>query len=179
MKNALETLSAMKILHVYKQPASRIHHLMQFPQGRSAFEPLAETVTAESGTQALQSTVDDPEDTTESATNIIRQVNHGFYQQQYDRKGYPENSTSRALSRQSRRAINDILTTVGVCVGVDADGQTRPVHDSIKAALDKPKVAGIIRENEIGMLVGFNKAALDKLTGIGITGLRCRLQVCG
>lgn len=101
------------------------------------------------------------------------------YQQQYDRKGYPENSASKALIRQSRRAINDILTTVGVCVGVDANGQIRPVHDGSIAALDKSKVTGIIRENEIGMLVGSTEAALDDLAGMCTTGLRCRLQVCG
>lgn len=68
---------------------------------------------------------------------------------------------------------------MGVCVGVDADGQVRPVHDGSIAALDKSKVIGIIRENEIGMLVGLMEAAIDDLTGMCITGLRYRLQVCG
>ncbi len=140
---------------------------------------MAETVTSEDQTRALQSAAENPEETTTPATNTIGQGGSASYQQQYDRKGYPENSASRALNRQSRRAINDILTTVGVCVGVDADGQVRPVHDGSIAALDKSKVIGIIRENEIGMLVGLMEAAIDDLTGMCITGLRYRLQVCG
>ena len=148
-------------------------------QGRSAFEPLTETIATQSETQALQRTTDDPEETTEPATDTVRQVESGSYQQQYDRKGYPENATSRALSRQSRRAINDILTTVGVCVGVDTDGQIRPVHDGRTAALDQSKITSVIRENEIGLLVGFAEAALHDLAGMCITGLRYRIQVRG
>ncbi|CAD6590079.1 MAG: hypothetical protein ASARMPREDX12_004181 [Alectoria sarmentosa] len=145
-------------------------------RGRSAFEPLTETVAAEDETQASRSSAENPEETTEPATNTIRQVDSGSYQQQYDRKGYPENSASRALTRQSRRAINDVLTTVGVCVGVDADGQIRPVYDGSIVALDKSKVTGIIRENEIGLLIGFTEAALDDLARMSTTGLRYRLQ---
>ena len=68
---------------------------------------------------------------------------------------------------------------MGVCVGVDADGQMRPVQDGSKATLDKSKVAGIIRENEIGMLIGFTEVALDFLSGLCTVGLRYRLQVSG
>ena len=126
----------------------------------------------------MQNSADDPEETTEPASNVIHQTNFASYQQQYDRKGYPENPTSRALSRQSRRAINDILTTVGVCVGVDADGQVRPVHDDVSlAALDKSKVTGIIKENEIGVLIGLAEALLDDLVSMWAIGLRFRLQV--
>lgn len=151
---------------------------MESQQGRSAFEPLSEGVTAENETPTLQNSADNPEEATEPASNVIHQTNFGSYQQQYDRKGYPENPTSRALSRQSRRAINDILTTVGVCVGVDADGQVRPVHDNGSlAALDKSKVTGIIRENEIGVLIGLAEALLDDLASMWAIGLRFRLQV--
>ena len=122
----------------------------------------------------MQSTADDLEVTTEPVTI---QVDPASYQQQYDRKGYPENPISRALNRQSRRAINDILTTVGVCVGVDADGQIRPVHDGSPATPDNSKVTSIIRENETGMLIGFAEAALDDLAGMWTIGLRYRLQV--
>ena len=127
----------------------------------------------------MQSSGDSTEEAIEPATNTIRQVNSEVYQQQYDRKGYPENPTSRALSRQSRRAINDILTTVGVCVGVDADGQIRPVHDGSQAALDKSKVIGVIRENEIGILVALAEGIFDYLAGLWIVGLRYRLEVRG
>lgn len=68
---------------------------------------------------------------------------------------------------------------MGVCVGVDADGQVRPVRDGSIVALEKSKVTGIIRENEIGMLVSFIEDALDDLARLCITGLRYRLQVCG
>lgn len=67
---------------------------------------------------------------------------------------------------------------MGVCVGVDADGQIRPVHDGSTAALDQSKISGVIRENEIGMLVGFTEEALDELAGMCTTGLRNRIQVC-
>ena len=66
---------------------------------------------------------------------------------------------------------------MGVCVGVDADGQIRPVHDGSLAALDKSKVTGIIRENEIGILIGLAEAALTDLAGMWTVGLRYRLQV--
>lgn len=65
---------------------------------------------------------------------------------------------------------------MGVCVGVDADGQIRPVHNGSRAALDNSRVTGIIRENEIGMLVGLTEAALDDLAGACTAGLRYRLQ---
>ena len=65
-----------------------------------------------------------------------------------------------------------------MCVGVDADGHVRTVHDGGTAAQDKTTVTGIIRENETGMLVGVAEAALDDLTGMGAVGLRQRIQVC-
>ena len=128
---------------------------------------------------ALQSAADSPEEVIEPAANSIRPVHSEPYRQQYDRKGYPENPASRALARQSRRAINDILTTVGVCVGVDAEGELRPIPDGSTSVLDKVKIAGVIRENEIGMLVGFMESTLDVLAGVYTLGLRCRIQVCG
>lgn len=67
---------------------------------------------------------------------------------------------------------------MGVCVGVDADGQIRPVHDGSIVALDKSKVSGTIRENEIGMLIGFTEVALVDLAGTCTTGLRHKIQVC-
>lgn len=67
---------------------------------------------------------------------------------------------------------------MGVCVGVDDDGQIRPVHGGSIAALDKSKVNGIITENEVGMLVGFTEGALDYLVAMCTLGLRYRLQVC-
>ena len=68
---------------------------------------------------------------------------------------------------------------MGVCVGVDADGQIRPVHDGSPIALDKSKVTGVVRENEIGMLIIFAEAALGDLAAMWTVGLRCRLQVWG
>ncbi|KAL8839249.1 MAG: hypothetical protein Q9176_004580 [Flavoplaca citrina] len=41
-------------------------------------------------------------------------VSNDRYLQQYDNRGYPQNIGSRALSRRSRRAQNDVLATVGV-----------------------------------------------------------------
>ena len=66
---------------------------------------------------------------------------------------------------------------MGVCVGVDADGQIRPVQDGNIPALDQDTVTGVIRENEVGMLVNFTEAFIDDLTAVCIIGLRYRLQV--
>ena len=68
---------------------------------------------------------------------------------------------------------------MGVCVGVDADGELRPIPDGSTSALDKVKIAGVVKENEIGMLVGFSESTLDVLAGVYTTGLRCRIQVGG
>ena len=66
---------------------------------------------------------------------------------------------------------------MGVCVGVDADGELRPIPDGSTSALDKVKIAGVIRENEIGMLVSAIESTLDVLAGVYILGLKCRIQV--
>ena len=66
---------------------------------------------------------------------------------------------------------------MGVCVGVDANGQPRPVHDGSLSALDKSKVTGIIRENEIGVLIGLAEAFLGDLASMWTVGLKYRLQV--
>ncbi|KAI4102317.1 MAG: hypothetical protein LQ339_004672 [Xanthoria mediterranea] len=50
----------------------------------------------------------------------------GLYIQQYDNRGYPQNPGSRALSRRSRRAQNDVLATVGVLLYPDQFAQETP-----------------------------------------------------
>ena len=101
------------------------------------------------------------------------------YHQRYDGSGYPENPESRALSRQSRRAQNDVLATVGVCVGVNADGQ--PIESQLdskrKPALDQNRLDAIVRENEIGLLVSSADTTLVSLASLYAVGLRHRLQV--
>ena len=101
------------------------------------------------------------------------------YQQQYDSSGYPENLESRALSRQSRRAQNDVLATVGVCVGVNAEGQ--PIQSQLdglkKPVLDKSKIDAVVRENEIGLLVSSADNTLVSLASLYAVGFRHRLQV--
>lgn len=101
------------------------------------------------------------------------------YQQQYDSSGYPENLESRALSRQSIRAQNDVLATVGVCVGVNAEGQ--PIQSQLdglkKPVLDKSKIDAVVKENEIGLLVSSADNTLVSLASLYAVGFRHRLQV--
>lgn len=100
------------------------------------------------------------------------------YQQQYDSSGYPENFESRALSRQSRRAQNDVLATVGVCVGVNADGQPiqSQLDDLRNHVLDKSQIDAVVRENDIGLLVSSADNTLV-LASLYAVGFRRRLQV--
>ncbi|MCJ1251174.1 hypothetical protein MMC30_008405 [Trapelia coarctata] len=98
----------------------------------------------------------------------------GEYVQSYDLRGHPENQTSRANARRLRRAQNDILTTIGVCVSVDKDGKLVPSSsmDSDKEEREKNKLASIISENEFGFWLSAAQAAALLLTSSCATCIR-------
>ena len=100
------------------------------------------------------------------------------YVQQYDYRGHPENQASRASARRSRRAQNDVLSTVGVCVGVDADGKpTKISSEGPKAqTADKEKIESVMKENEIGLFIAAADNGLFHLAVNFAYGLRNRLQ---
>lgn len=105
-------------------------------------------------------------------------ISSASYEQQYDKKGYPVNKASRELSRESRRAMNDVLTTVGVCVEVDADGQKMTMNDRKRPSFDNTIVESVRKENELGLIVDDIDMMLVSLSDMFTIGLRQRLQVC-
>ena len=101
-----------------------------------------------------------------------------MYVQQYDYRGHPENQASRAAARRSRRAQNDVLSTVGVCVGVDANGQpTKLPPDGPKTQrAEKEEIESVMRENEIGLFIAAADNGIFHLAINFAYGLRNRLQ---
>ena len=142
-------------------------------QGRSAYEPLERRPNEDEIAQ-------------EARANAAETIETGSYVpgpegyiQQYDHKGYPENLASRLLSRQSRRAQNDVLATVGVCV-VDERANlcaVPPKHTRNNQSIEKSRIRLIRRENEIGMSIAAADLGLFCLSSIFLLGLRHRMQV--
>lgn len=100
------------------------------------------------------------------------------YRQQYDRRGHPENAVSRELGRQSRRAMNNVLATVGVCVGVSPNHHLmHPIHGRSKPVLDRSKIRSISSENTIGLILDTIDLGLISVASLSTVGLRHRLQV--
>ena len=98
------------------------------------------------------------------------------YAQQYDQQGHPQNLISQALSRQSRRAQNDVLTAVGVCVRVDKNGKPLASHGENDPDL-RPAVKTILKENDYGLFLATSDWVLFCLAELCLLGLRQRLQV--
>ncbi|KAI9681654.1 MAG: hypothetical protein M1829_000853 [Trizodia sp. TS-e1964] len=85
-------------------------YITRLALGRSAYEPPerpAETSTPEAPSSP-------------PSTNTLGTFGNQFhnYVQKYDSRGRPVNPASRAMSRILIRAQNDVLATVGVCVGI-------------------------------------------------------------
>lgn len=121
--------------------------------------------------------LDNRADEAGSQTQVTPLAYSPAYQQKYDSRGYPENPASRATSRQSRRAMNDVLATVGVCVGINTDGHKISMNDRGRPTFDRAKLDAIVRENELGLLVDSADMALLSLASMSTAGLRHRLQV--
>ena len=85
------------------------------------------------------------------------------------------------MSRQYRRAHNDVLEMVGICVGVQAEGQ--PIKSRLdsqrKATLEKSAIDAVVQENEVGLLVLSADTSLLYLSNMCTSGLRHRLQASG
>ena len=118
-----------------------------------------------------------PENFGETSTTFNTEI-PSSYQQQYDSSGYPENLESIALSGQYRRAHNDVLEMVRTYVGVHAEGQSikSQLDSQRKSMLDKSAVEAVVRENEIGLLVGSADISLLYLCNMCTIGLKHRLQ---
>jgi len=101
-------------------------------------------------------------------------------QQRYNRRGYPINPESRGIARTSRRAQNDVLSTVGFCVGIRADGSSVDTSLTLAKASKREKetTESVRKENEAGLLLGAASHGLMFLGIWWILGLRIRLQVC-
>ena len=102
------------------------------------------------------------------------------YVQRYDRRGYPENRQSKELSRRLRRAQNDILASVGICVDVkDGSRVLRRRLDGFKGRpLDSSKVKLAGRENVAGFFISGQDNGLFWLSHFCVLGFRQRFQVC-
>ncbi|KAL8739180.1 MAG: hypothetical protein Q9190_007875 [Brigantiaea leucoxantha] len=103
----------------------------------------------------------------------------GSYVQQYDRCGHPINPVSRSLARQSRRAQNDILATVGVCtrpeqaIDPSQDSGERRTVPTAKTS----KLANAMLENNIGLTLSLADLTEYHLLSWSTLGLLNRFQV--
>ena len=118
---------------------------------------------------------------TDEQRSCFRSTEDGIqYVQQYDRRGNPENPASKALERDSRRAMNDVLAAVGVCDG-SGGSQNRMVSviDQHKAAsaVNKSTVQCIIRENSAGYRIALLEEITTFLVSDILAGFRQRFQV--
>ncbi|KAI9788697.1 MAG: hypothetical protein M1816_006748 [Peltula sp. TS41687] len=99
------------------------------------------------------------------------------YIQQYDVRGHPINRAARDSARSVIRAHNDVLATVGVCVGVPA---TSRLHQP-RLPVDRRKAAETIKATFYESQNGVKLLILDYVTLFAATwwiaGLRYRLQV--
>ncbi|MCJ1435956.1 hypothetical protein MMC27_005332 [Xylographa pallens] len=144
--------------------------------GRSAYEPPlwqdGERPHDEESTK-VQEEVD--------ATEQTNLTSPEEYVQHYDTRGHPENRSSRSLARRARRAQNDILTTVGVCVFVDKNGRRipPPSEDPKNIQLERDEILSVISESEFGFWLGAAEGSLWPLLLNGLGALRLRLETFG
>ena len=145
-------------------------------KGRSAYDPPEGPITGN-----LEETRPEPaeHEIAEQARFASFNSEHTNYVQQYDSNGYPVNPSSRSFARRSRRAQNDVLSTVGVCVGIDETGQPIPAmsQNSMTLSMERTKVKTVIRENEIGLFLAAADLGLLYVANNSIFALRNRLQV--
>ncbi|KAI9871875.1 MAG: hypothetical protein M1830_002347 [Pleopsidium flavum] len=98
--------------------------------------------------------------------------------QRYNRRGYPINPESRAFARTSRRAQNDVLSTVGICVGVHEDGRPADAPFTLGRASkrDAARIESVRKENEIGLLMSAASHGIFFLSHWWIVGVNNRIQ---
>lgn len=95
-------------------------------------------------------------------------VNADGYLQEYDTRGHPVNPNSKSLSKQLRKAKNDILSTMGIVVsGEDEAGSLREQQTS-KLITD---------ENDYGLAMTTLDQVVMFVCPWWITALAARIQV--
>ena len=133
-------------------------------QGRSAFEPPLTQERSSPSQDAIPPRHSSPPE------------------QQYDARGRPESAASRELVRRARRARNDVLATVGVCVHVDESGKVVARADADEARGTAPsrsaEALAVLEENETGLWLELADGVLGSVTWATFaTGLRQQIQV--
>ena len=150
-------------------------------QGRSAFEP-PENTHEHAPQTAIRSSEDsagsnDAEENRYQLRNAEHARTHLYRHngQLFDERGHPTNLTSREFSRSMRRAQNEILSVVGVCVR----DISKP-HDTQMSSSFEPDT-GIIqrtaRENMYGLMIQVAGAVMHCSITWWIDSLRQRLLV--
>ncbi|KAI9818137.1 MAG: hypothetical protein M1827_000762 [Pycnora praestabilis] len=148
--------------------------LIELLQGRSAYEAPENTSSVAEGGNGERRTNNQQ---MLLATDTAIDPEH--YAQRYDARGHASNLESRSMSRALIRAQNDVLATVGVCVGVRPDKKLldgSPGVDTLTKP-EKAKVESVMKENEIGLFLAAADSSLFFLGLWGARGLRNRLQV--
>lgn len=117
-----------------------------------------------------------PSDERERHFRTTASVLQDGYVQRYTDQARPENPVTNELNRQSRRAQNDVLATVGACQCVDKEGN--PIPSSTNTDMLGPSSARLIEEeNNIGLHLLGADWLLFSLSNLCLLGLRQRLQV--
>lgn len=141
-------------------------------QGRSPFEE--PEITAQAAVPVGAQAEPHLNDNGGGQHNSPESYTPDHYVQQFDVRGHPINPASRYSTRALIRAQNDVLATVGVCVGAtDATGLI-PRREDTKS---RERLRATSYENHAGLVFLATNVIILSLATCGITGLRYRLQV--
>ncbi|KAI9755421.1 MAG: hypothetical protein M4579_004278, partial [Chaenotheca gracillima] len=148
-------------------------YITRLALGRSAFESTS-VAQEDGGTDTRR---DDGQE--QPPTQRRRREASSRPRQIYDSRGHPINPESRMISRRSRRAQNDVLSTVGVCVATkysttsgDEEAEQRAYYRDRRQELKSVK-----SENELGLILKTMDLGILFLATWWILGLRYRLEV--
>ncbi|KZF24601.1 hypothetical protein L228DRAFT_99956 [Xylona heveae TC161] len=148
-------------------------YITRLALGRSAYEAPEESEPAGSVPHAGQNSSIRP-------TNEIDAGNEGSdYVQLYDHRGHPTNPASKASARTLIKAQNDVLATVGVCVGVQGDGKLTSPSTKLEdlSGSERAKVKLVMEENEVGLWIRSVSSFLESTGMWPIMALKNRIQV--
>ena len=84
---------------------------------------------------------------------------------------------SRFEAREARRAQNDVLSTVGVCEGVDENGNLAIRVPRTSPLVENSEIELIRRENEVGLVLSVASSVAVVLVDSVPQSLRYRLMV--
>lgn len=154
-------------------------------QGRSAFESPVSEVSQEAAVGRPSEDApaprspgedEDEQDAEQGSDSVSPQhdsllAKSSSYEQQYNEKGYPENTSSKILKKVWRHGVNDVLATLGVCV---AKGhESMPAH----GACEPSRILQVRLENNFGIFVYAADSLMRFVSERWSTALRQRLQV--